>query len=217
MKKWLVIIIAGLFFTLQANAQSESDSAIYNRGLDLLEKSKTTENYLTTAFYFDSLTKEYPNHWLAWYYTGLSYILASQNALDSKYRDDLLNKAQPNITKAFALKPNEPELHILQAFLFQVRLMVDPQGRAMNFAPKADASIKKAIAADPSNPRAYFLQGNNIYYTPPIFKGGPKNALPVFLKAREKFGEYVAGLSFMPVWGERENQAMIKACSEVKN
>jgi hypothetical protein len=125
--------------------------------------------------------------------------------------------AQSLIDKSFLLKPNEPELHILQAFLYQVRLQVDPQARAMNYSQKADASLKKAVKDDPSNPRAYFLMGCNVYYTPVMFKGGAKNAIPIFLTAKEKFSEYVADLSFMPTWGEEQNQEMINSCNDSKN
>jgi hypothetical protein len=54
---------------------------------------------------------------------------------------------------------------------------------------------------------------NNIYYTPPVFKGGPKNALPVFLKAKDMFRNYKNELTFLPDWGEDQNEEMIRLCS----
>jgi hypothetical protein len=186
---------------------------MYNKGLSILNKAKTPDNYLESAFYFESLSKEFPGQWLTYYYAGLSYVLAAQKAPDSKYSGDLLNKAQPLIDKSFSLRQGEPELHVLQAFHYQVRLLADPQGRTLNFAQKADASLKKAIEADSTNPRAYFLMAHNVYYTPPMFRGGPKNALPVFLKAREKFNTYKSELAFLPSWGKDQNEEMIRVCS----
>ena len=216
MKKLFILVLIGLCSFVDLFSQSVAASGMYNKGIILLNKAKTTENFLEAAFYFENLAKEFPHQWLVQYYAGLSYILAGQDALDSKYSDDLLNKAQPLIDIAFSLKPGEPELHILQAFHYQARLQVDPQARAINLAQKADASLKKAIEADSANPRAYFLMANNVYYTPVMFKGGPKNALPVFLKAREKFITYQAEFSFLPKWGEKENEEMIKICNKSK-
>jgi hypothetical protein len=217
MIKTCLLIMISLFTGSKIYAQSDADSVMYNNGLALLNKANTTENFLESAFYFEKLAKEFPSQWLVHYYAGLSYILAAQKGLDSKYRDDLLNKAQVLVDKSFSYKPAEAEIHVLQAFLYQVRLQIEPQGRAISFAQKAEASIKKALEADSANPRAYFLQANNVYYTPPVFKGGPKNALPVFLKAKQQFETYSKDLSFLPAWGEQQNDEMIRLCKTAKN
>lgn len=208
----MIILVSGTI-----HAQTETDSATYHKGLQLLNKAHTSAEFLQVAAYFDTLSKTLPDQWLVHYYSGLAYILAGQISSDKKNTDRLLDIAQERVDKSFQLKPEEPEIYVLQAFLYQVRLQADPQSRAMSFAPKAEASLKKAIAADPGNPRAYFLMGNNIYYTPPFFKGGPKNALPVFLKAREKYKGFVADLSFMPDWGKLQNEEMIRACNNAKD
>jgi hypothetical protein len=218
MTRTLIPFIIIILVSLNIQAQSENDSARYHKGLQLLNKAHTSTEFLNVAVYFDTLSKTIPDQWLVHYYSGLSYILAGQAiASDKKNIDRLLDIAQQRVDKSFQLKPEEPEIHVLQAFLYQVRLLADPQARAMSFAPRAEASLKKAIAADSGNPRAFFLMGNNIYHTPPIFKGGPKNALPVFLKAREKYKGYVADLSFMPDWGRFQNEEMIRACNNAKN
>ena len=213
MRVLLVFAVIALNFS-PSFSQSEADSVMYHKGLILLNNAKTTENYLESAFYFETLSREFPTQWLVPYYAALSYILASREALVTKYRDDLLDKAQILVDKSFLLKPGEPELFVLHAFLYQVRLLTDPKNRAMNLSQKADGMLKKAISADSTNPRAYFLLANNTYYTPAVFKGGPKNALPVFLKARDKFRTHKPDLSFMPQWGEKENTEMIKLCSK---
>lgn len=215
--KFLFICLIGVFVVFNAYSQAGADSAMYNEGIDLLSKAKTTENYLEAAFYFGQLSAQQPSQWLIFYYGGLAYIQASQKALASNYKDDLLDKAQTQIDKAVSLNPMETELQVLQAFLFQARIQVNPQTRGLNYSQKADAWLKKALANEPGNPRAHFLQACNVYYTPVVFKGGPRNALPLFLKAREKFKAYTPDLPFMPDWGERENQEMIKLCNSAIN
>ncbi|HEX2394237.1 MAG TPA: hypothetical protein VHI78_02765 [Bacteroidales bacterium] len=215
MKKTILVIFTGILSFHLLLSQTENDSSVYHQGLSLLDKAKNPEQFLESATYFEKISAENPEHWLATYYAGLSYILAAKDA--GKNADRLLDKAQQFVDKSIVLKPDEPENHVLQAFLYQVRLSVDPQGRALNFYQKAEACLKKAMAGDSSNPRAYFLMANNVYNTPPVFKGGPRNALPVFIKAREKFRSYKPPFSFAPYWGEEQNEEMIRLCSNPKS
>ena len=216
MKKTLLVIFIGLYSLSNAIAQSENDSLIYAEGLALLNKAATPGQFLESASYFEKILSENPDHWLASYYTGLSIILAAKNTTPGHNTDQLLDRAQQYVDRALSMTSDEPENHILQAFLYQVRLLADPQGRALNFSQKAEASLKKAMSADSGNPRAYFLMANNVYFTPPVFRGGPKNALPVFIKAKEKFKSFIPHLSFAPDWGEEQNVEMIKLCSTPK-
>jgi hypothetical protein len=207
-------VLAGCFASVGISAQVAEDSALYNEGIAILNKAKTTDNYLEAAFYFQNQVRDYPNHWLIYYYAGLAYIQASQKALVSNYKDELIDKAQPLIDKASALKPGEAEIQVLQAFLYQSRLQVNPQNRALIYSKKAEGCLKKAIADDPGNPRAYMLLGYNTYYTPAMLGGGPKNAIQFFQKAKAKFLARIPVMPFYPSWGEKENQLMIKACSK---
>jgi tetratricopeptide (TPR) repeat protein len=213
-KVFIIAFLVSCFASVNLAAQVAEDSAMYNEGISLLNKAKTTDNYLEAAFYFQNQVRDYPGQWLVYYYAGLAYIQASQKALTSNYKDELIDKAQPLIDKASALKPGDTEIQVLQAFLYQCRLQVNPQSRALTYSKKADACLKKALAADPENPRAYMLLGYNTYYTPAMLGGGPKNALPVFQKARAKFQTVKPAMPFFPSWGERENQQMIKECSK---
>lgn len=215
--KQSLLLLSCILFTGSVFAQTETDSAAYMKGVAILNQAKTSSEFLNVANYFDTLSKDLPRQWLAPYYSGLAYVLAGQATGNKKQTDQFLDVAQKKVDLSSKLKPDEPEIDVLQAFLYQVRLMVDPQNRAISFSKKAETSLKKALASDPENPRAYFLMGNNIYYTPPIFKGGPKNALPVFLKARGKFQGYGSKLSYMPAWGKQQNEEMIKICKEAKS
>jgi hypothetical protein len=217
MRKALLLLVFLSFTAIRLHSQAETDSSVYNKGLKLLYAANTPEKYTETAGYFARVAEQNPAHWLANYYAALSYILGAQLQGDQKYRDVLLDKAQPFIDKAQVLKKEDPENLVLQAFLYQVRLLIDPQVRAISLSQKAESLLKRAIAADSANPRAYFLLANNIYYTPPVFKGGPKNALPVFMKAEEKFRDYRVDLSFLPDWGRKQNEEMIRQCNKEKN
>jgi hypothetical protein len=208
-----ILIITGS----NLKAQSLDDSAGYNPGIRMMETAKTKNDYLRCAHYFEQLDTLYTDQWLTSYYAGLCYIHASYQVQGNADKDELIDKAQPLIDRAFKSRPGEPEIHVLQAFLYQSRMQINPQLRGMTYSQKADASLKKAVAADTSNPRAFMLMGYNVFYTPAIFGGGAKNALPLFMKAREKYLAFKALLPFYPVWGERENRQMIKKCNQPEN
>ncbi len=212
MKALYAAILWSLVLTSGLQAQSLEDSTVYNPGIRMMERAKTLDDYLAVARYFEKLAARYPQQWLALYYEGLGYLHASYRAEGNSAKDEIIDKAQPAIDKALKLKPGEPEIFVLQAFLYQSRLQVNPELRGLTYSQKAEASLKKAVAVSPSNPRAYFLLAYNIYYTPAFFGGGAKNALSLFMKAKEKYLAFKPVLPFYPNWGEKENQEMILAC-----
>ena len=217
MRSFFIVVISLLFTVNSIHAQSPEDSSGYNPGICMLDKAKTLDDYFSCANYFEQLGMRYINQWLTSYFTGLCYIHASYQARGNVARDSILDKAQQWIDKAFMAKPGDPEIHVLQAFLYQARLQVNPQLRGLTYSQKANDSLKKAIAADPGNPRAYMLMGYNTYYTPVAFGGGAKKALPDFLKAKEKYRSFKPLLPFYPGWGETDNRQMIKMCNQPVN
>jgi tetratricopeptide (TPR) repeat protein len=208
---FLLICLSGI---INLYAQSIDDSTVYNRGIRMLETSKTLDNYMDAANYFEQLATQHPEQWLALYYEGFSYIHASYKAKGNNAKDGLIDKAQPLIDRANKLKPGEPEIYVLQAFLYQSRMQVNPEMRGMSYSQKANTSLKKAVEADSSNPRAFLLMAYNTYYTPAMFGGGARNALPIFVKAKEKYLAFAPKLPFMPRWGETEDQQMITECKK---
>jgi hypothetical protein len=207
---FLILVLNGMIFS--GHSQQLVDSAVYNSGIMLIRNSKTASDFKLAATYFENLSAQNPSHWLSLYYAALCYIQASHKVEEDKQRDDMLDKAQPLIDKAGKKSPEEPEIFVLQAFLYQSRIQVNPKLRGMTYSSKAETSLKKAAAADDKNPRAWSLLGYNLFFTPSLFGGGPEKALPLFEKAREKFRTFKPLMPFYPRWGEPENQHMIAEC-----
>jgi tetratricopeptide (TPR) repeat protein len=206
----LSLMLNGMFISI--NAEQPADSAVYNPGIAMIRNSKTANDFKQAAAYFEDLSENNPSHWLSLYYAALCYVQASHKVEEDKERDAFLDKAQPLLDKAGKKNSGEPEIFILQAFLYQSRIQVNPQLRGMSYSSKAESSLKKATEADDTNPRAWSLLGYNLYYTPALFGGGPEKALPYFEKARDKFRTFKPSMPFYPAWGESENQQMIAEC-----
>lgn len=206
----LFFMMNGMFISL--HAQQLADSVAYNSGNIMIRNAKTANDFKLAAAYFEDLSAQNPSHWLGLYYAALCYIQASHKVSEDKERDSMLDKAQPLIDKAGKKNSKEPEIFVLQAFLYQSRIQVNPQFRGMSFSSKAEASLEKATAADDNNPRAWSLLGYNLFFTPALFGGGPEKALPLFEKARDKFRNFKPLMPFYPIWGEPENLHMIAEC-----
>jgi tetratricopeptide (TPR) repeat protein len=216
-KKLLIpfIMLSGMAFSI--HSQQPADSSVYNSGIIMIRNARTANDFKQAAAYFEDVSERNPSQWLSLYYAALCYIQASHRLQEDKERDGVLDKAQPLIDRAGKQNPKEPEIMILQAFLYQSRIQVNPKLRGMSYSSKAETTLKKAVAADDKNPRAWSLLGYNLYFTPALFGGGPEKALPLFEKARDKFRTFRPVLPFYPHWGEPENLHMIAECkSSVK-
>jgi hypothetical protein len=213
MKKFVIVLTSVLLF-INTGAQTLIDSVVYNKGLCMIDSAKTVQDYKNAAGFFDTLSSQKPNDWLAPLYAGLSYVLASRTEADGKLKDELCDKAQVYIDSANTRHADTSESAALQAFLYQARIEVSPMERGLDYSLKADSEIKKAEANNADDPRPYFLYGMNVYYTPRIFGGGAEKALPLFEKAAEKFNDFVPKMPFMPHWGEQQNLDMIEKCKK---
>ena len=97
------------------------------------------------------------------------------------------------------------------------RLAAQPAIRYMTFGKFFNENIEKAKSLQPNNPRIYFLKGNSVYYTPKMFGGGAKNALPQFEKAETLYKNESKDDIYKPYWGEKQNEQMLKRCrAEIK-
>lgn len=209
-------ILLALLLSQPAMTQALKDTNLFDPGIRMIQQAVTAGDYKMAAAYFEKLDAPGSEKWLGQYYAALCYIHESYKTGGNKAKDGLLDKAQLRIDSAYRLKPDDPELLVLQAFLHQSRIQINPEFRGASYSMKADASLKKAAALDENNPRVWSLMGYNIFHTPALFGGGPEKALPLFLKARDKFLTFKPVLPYMPHWGEKENQQMIEECKKAK-
>jgi hypothetical protein len=180
--------------------------------IDSLQNAKTADTYKRIANSFDRIATAEKDKWLPYYYAGFSYVMVAFNQEDMSKVDPILDQAQTYVDKAIALKKDEAEIQVLQALLYQARIMADPMSRGMSFSSKASGCLEKAKSLNVDNPRIYYLEGQNLLHTPEMFGGGKSAGCPVLLKAKGKYESFKAESDLWPSWGKSETTELLKNC-----
>lgn len=201
----LLVISASLF------AQDSKYEAAMQSGLKLLLECKTMNDYLTAANQFERIAKVEKSHWLPVYYTSYCHLIAALQTDDEGVKDQYLDKALLQAEKANSLKANNSEIYTLIGYIQYMKLSVSPLTR-MSFMKSSKISLDKAIQLNPANPRPYFVQGQNIFYTPAVFGGGKAAAKPFFEQAAAKFRDFKPEDHLAPNWGASRNSRLLAEC-----
>ncbi len=206
MKK-TTLLLTLILVSLSVYPQDEKYLKTMTQTIELMENASGSDEYLKCASQFERIAMAEKSQWLPYYYGANTLVVMSFDEPDGDQRDLLLDRAQQLLDQALELAPEESELHVLQAFLYPSRIMVDPMGRGMLYMEKMFVSLETAKALNPDNPRIYFLEGINKLNLPPSMGGGAEVAKPILEVASAKFAAFHNDDLLWPDWGEDENQA----------
>jgi len=211
MKKILLSSVIILCTLITFAGEKEYMQAMKNN-LQELKKAETAAEFEAVAGSFEKIAEEETDQWLPYYYVSYSlinYVFAQEKAENI---DKVLDKAEAFLDKARELSSDNSEIEVLQGWIYQGRIQVDPMGRGAKYSQKASGSFGKAQNLNPDNPRIYFLTGQNVLYTPEQFGGGKEAACPYFLKARKKYETFKPESSIAPDWGKEFNNKQARDC-----
>jgi hypothetical protein len=169
--------------------------------------SAGVEDFQNCANAFERIASVESKEWLPLYYAAHCYIIMNFQEPDNAKKDQLLDKAQVFLDKAFKIEPNESELYALQALLYPARMNIDPMTRGMQYIGLLNQSNEKAIQLNPENPRPYYLKAIIILNMPEGMGGGKATAKPLFETAKTKFDNFKPNTLLSPNWGKENNQA----------
>ncbi|MBC7570776.1 MAG: hypothetical protein H7319_13710 [Spirosoma sp.] len=214
MKTLIILLIAALAANSPAWAQSAqyqqamTDAITAMRGLS--KKSSATE-FVVTANRFERIAGAEPGQWLPRYYAGLLYVYGGFSGKDAAEKDRYLDQADRYLKEAEAIDKND-ELAVLNAYIAQARMVVDPMSRWEVYGPKFSEGVQKAKAMNPANPRPYLLEGSSLMYTPAQFGGGTDTACPLLRQAAEKFTTFKPATNLHPSWGDDQVEGLLTKC-----
>ena len=212
MKNLLLATVAILGIVFGANAQTDRFTKAMQATLSKMDSTKTQQDFLNQAGAFQRIAIAEKSKWEPFYYSAYCRIIAAFMEQDKDKVDAILDPADEDLTKALAIDSKNSEVYAIQAMLYQARIQVSFT-RGMKYSGMASEAIEKAIVMNPANPRAHYMQAQNIFYTPAMFGGGAEKALPHYQKALALFNaQQDTARGFAPRWGKKQTIAMIKAC-----
>jgi len=210
MKKVSLLFVA-LIISLIGYSQSEFETAMH-ANIDSLYRSFGSGAVQKPINNFERLSQVDTNRWEPLYYAAYGYCMLSLKETDNNKKDALCDRGQDLLTKALKKSPGESELYVMQGFLYNMRLIVNPMMRANQYMGLINASYATAEKLDSLNPRTYFMRAQMVMNMPAFMGGGKDKALPVFQKAKQKFDTFTSHNILCPRWGKDECLKKIVEC-----
>jgi len=214
MKK-IILSTAILFVAFTSFAQNEKYIGAMKANIAAIDTSfRNPSNLITLSNTFELIAKAEKNQWLPYYYAAFVQVNYAFVNADKSKTDLIADKAASLISKADSLSPGNSEISIIKSMIATSRLLVDPMTRYQEFGALGETEIDNAIAQDTSNPRPYYLRGQNLKYTPEKYGGGCKNALPYLENSESRYAVFKPASELHPNWGKERNQMVLKECKK---
>ena len=205
-----ITLISLVVWNMAAMGQQDPYTNAMKSAIELMEQASEPGELAESANRFERIATAEKSKWMPYYYASYSLVSMSYDEGDGAQRDLILDRAQDLLDQALELEPKESELHVLQAFLYPSRILVDPMGRGMTYIELMFSSLEKAKSLNPENPRSYFLEGVNKLNLPPSFGGGADVAKPILEEALVKFEAFTNEDPLWPSWGEEDTRTELK-------
>ncbi len=214
-------IIQSLAFVLAATFARAQEApaemvAMLDKTFNEFDSTSTTMNYaamVPISAKLDIIAETYPDQWIAQYYAGYAKVQLSYFEPDVKKKDLLVDQAVTYLEAVEAMKVTNEERYILAALVANGRLAVDGEKRWKEYGKIFEENLEKAKKINADNPHIYYLKGTSIFFTPKMFGGGAKNALPYFEKAEGLFAKMDKNI-LIPYWGGAANTYFIGECKK---
>lgn len=185
-------------------AQSKYEMLMATRVADI-EMPRTIAASTALSEEFLEIANDEKSKWQPYYYASLVTVqkgieLFRANELDKL--DEVADAAQIMLDKANNLSANNAEIYILQKMILNLRIMVNPVERYMEFGEESEQNLNKARKIDPENPRINLLEAQEIYFMPQEYGGSKEEGLKLFEKAINQINTYPKKSEFYPSWGK---------------
>ena len=213
MKKTTLFVSAMLIASL-AMAGNEMYYQKMGETLGGFASCSTVDDFQDLANKFGIIANVEEEEWLPLYYEAQCYILISfMEGLSAEEKDSYLDKASYLLENMTELAPGEAEVEVLKAFYYTGSLVVNPAQRSMTTAPLIHATIARALAMEPDNPRAAFLRISNGMGTAAYFGEDTTPYCEEATNLLQSWDNYSIKSSIHPNWGKEEVSGIVKRCA----
>lgn len=103
---------------------------------------------------------------------------------DKKEAKKLLDNAEKGIKKYLKKEEDSGAAHALLSAIYGLQIGLSPM-KGMTLGGKSSKHLDQALALSPNDPFVLMLKGSNLYYTPSMWGGDPKEAIEYLLQAKK--------------------------------
>lgn len=208
------IMLMGATLLLSASAMAQNFTEVLSKTFMAYDTTQVQAKKLEASNKLNLIAKKFETEWLAPYYAAYGKVGLTYNETDANKKDLWLDEADVYIAQAVSvLGKDNDETYVLKAMIANARMGVDPKNRWQKYGKVFDENLEAAKALNADNPRIYMLRGISKYFTPAMFGGGKKAAMPYFEKAKGLFAARTDKDISKPYWGEATNNYFIVMAS----
>ena len=232
MKKYLIIVL--LICTIaQVRAQDTSketykdysyitlqptDSEYFSnmkQAIAIMDVAMDKSQLQQAINFFTEISDDQPKEWLPPYYAAYCYATMCFLERDKILKDTYLNKGQSFIDRAFSIQPGNAEILVLQAYIYQQRVEIDPTNRIDDYGTLVNIALEDAAKLDPENPRLHYLIAHTTFFAPESSGGGMVKGCPLVQVAVKKYEENPPLNDIAPKWGAALTNYMQTICESI--
>ncbi|MCH2083446.1 MAG: hypothetical protein MK226_13730 [Saprospiraceae bacterium] len=213
----ILLFALTLIFSFQLSAQSDKYVKMMEKQVSILDSARTKATLTKLSNTFQRIANAEKEEWLPNYYQAYCQFRLANIAMqtgDINTCNAHIDNAQAALDLAKAVKKEDAEIYALQALIYQGRIWENPMSKGAEYSPLSHAETDKALALNPNHPRALYIKGQNIFYTPEFFGGGMKNAHPLLKAALASFNQFEVESSIHPRWGQSTNEYLLAKAEE---
>jgi len=211
MKK-IILSLAVVLVSLVSMAQKAEYFKTMGETLGQFATCQSVSDFQALGNKFQMIANVEKSEWLPLYYHAHCYILMSFVEQDAVKKDAYLDVAEKSINKLIEMVPAESEVFALQAFFYTGRLVVNSAERGQEYSSRAGQATGKALAIDPTNPRARMLKIRMDIGTASFMGKDPKSFCPQAKELLANWDNFKPKTPLYPSWGKDQVAEMVKGC-----
>lgn len=213
MKRSILTIAIALLITATTFANdNQKYYQVMGEAIQGMFSAKSIEQIQQSLNKFERISKAETDKWEPAYYSAFAYLRMYELAKTTTDKDTYIDKAIEQVKAGLEIAENEDELIALKGYAYMMKMVLDPMSRAPELSPAIMGSYQKALAINPSNPRAWYLLGQMQLGTASFMGGSTDEGCGSISKAVESFKNDIAENPIAPSWGSEGATEAAKKC-----
>ena len=221
MKKYILSSLF-LFAVSTGFAQSEKMIKAMEAKVVAIDTTRNAAALIELANTFERIAEAEKTQWMPYYYAALAQVNSGYMGMSgdpmkgnmTAVVDPIADRAELLLNKAEALSKENSEIYVVKKMIAGLRMMGDPMNRYMTFGAQAAQALETAKKLNKENPRIYYLEGQDKFYTPEQYGGSKAEAKKLFELALQKFETFKPENSIAPNWGRGNTQYFLGLASK---